>query len=160
MNIIFKNVISIDLANDYIVGMVLLEVASYTAMVFVWSSLTKGNPAYTLVQVATNDLIILVLYVPITALLLGIGGFLIPWDTLLISILLFIVVTLMLGMITRIIITKRKGTNYLEEKVVLKFNPITMIGLLLMLILLFMMQADLIISNPIHIILIAIPLVI
>lgn len=125
-----------------------------------WSSLTKGNPAYTLVQVATNDLIILVAYVPITALLLGIGGFSIPWDTLLISVLLFIVVPLAFGIITRVAVTRRKGVGYLEEKVIPKFNPITTIGLLLMLVLLFTMQADLIIENPIHILLIAIPLVI
>ena len=160
MRVVFKNVVPTDLAGDYIAGMVLLGVAPCTAMVFVWSSLTEGNPAYTLVQVATNDLIILVAYVPITALLLGIGGFSIPWDTLLLSILLFIVVPLLFGILTRVVITKRKGVGYLEEKVIPKFNPITTIGLLLMLVLLFTMQADLIIENPVHILLIAIPLVI
>lgn len=160
MYVIFKGVIPNDLGKDYVAGMVLLGVAPCTAMVFVWSSLSKGNPAYTLVQVATNDLIILIAFVPLVALLLGVGGFTIPWDTLLLSIVLFVVAPLLLAIITRIIITKKKGNNYLEEKVIPKFSPITTIGLLIMLVLLFIMQAEIIIENPIHILLIAIPLVI
>lgn len=160
MYVVFKNVISVELQKDYVAGMVLLGVAPCTAMVFVWSSLCKGNPAYTLVQVATNDLIILVAFVPLVALLLGVGGFVIPWDTLILSIVLFVVVPLVLSILTRTIISKKKGNEYLEKKIIQKFNPVTTIGLLIMLILLFTMQADLIINNPIHIIIIAIPLVI
>ncbi|MCM1514553.1 MAG: ACR3 family arsenite efflux transporter [Anaeroplasma bactoclasticum] len=160
MYAIFKGVIPSDLGKDYVAGMVLLGVAPCTAMVFVWSSLSKGNPAYTLVQVATNDLIILVAFVPLVAFLLGVGGFTIPWDTLILSIILFIVVPLILAIVTRVIITKKKEKEYLEEKIIPKFNPITTIGLLIMLILLFTMQAEIIIENPIHIILIAIPLII
>ena len=104
--------------------------------------------------------IILVAFVPLVALLLGVGGFVIPWDTLILSIVLFVVVPLVLSILTRTIISKKKGNEYLEKKIIQKFNPVTTIGLLIMLILLFTMQADLIIKNPIHILIIAIPLVI
>lgn len=156
---VFKNVISTDLAKDYLAGAVLLGAAPCTAMVFVWSSLSKGNAAYTLVQVATNDLIILIAFVPIVALLLGVGGFSIPWGTLIFSVVLFVVVPLALATITRIIIVNKKDEEYLNEKVIPKFNPVTTIGLLVMLVLLFTMQAELIISNPVHILLIAVPLI-
>ena len=152
--VIFKSVIPAELAKDYLAGAVLLGAAPCTAMVFVWSSLAKGNPAYTLVQVATNDLIILIAFVPIVALLLGVGGFTIPWGTLILSIVLFVVVPLLLATVTRIIVVKKKGVQYLDEKVVPKFSPFTSIGLLVMLVLLFTMQAELIISNPVHILLI------
>ena len=157
--VIFKGVIPEELAKDYLAGAVLLGAAPCTAMVFVWSSLAKGNPAYTLVQVATNDLIILVLFVPIVGLLLGVGGFFIPWGTLFLSIALFVVVPLLLATITRILIVKKKSVEFLDEKVVPKFSPFTSVGLLIMLVLLFTMQAELIIESPLHIILIAVPLI-
>lgn len=157
--VIFKGVIPADLAKDYLAGAVLLGAAPCTAMVFVWSSLAKGNPAYTLVHVATNDLIILVLFVPIVGLLLGVGGFFIPWGTLFLSIALFVVVPLLLATITRILIVKKKGVEFLDEKVVPKFSPFTSVGLLVMLVLLFTMQAELIIESPLHILLIAVPLI-
>ena len=157
--VIFKGIIPAELAKDYLAGAVLLGAAPCTAMVFVWSSLAKGNPAYTLVQVATNDLIILVAFVPIVALLLGVGGFTIPWGTLFLSILLFVVVPLVLATGTRIIIIKKKSVEFLDEKVVPKFSPFTSVGLLVMLVLLFTMQAELIVENPLHILLIALPLV-
>lgn len=157
--VIFKGIIPAELAKDYLAGAVLLGAAPCTAMVFVWISLSKGNPAYTLVQVATNDLIILALFVPIVGLLLGVGGFFIPWGTLFLSILLFVVVPLLLATITRIIIVKKKGVEFLDEKVVPKFNPFTSVGLLVMLVLLFTMQAELIVENPLHILLIAVSLV-
>lgn len=157
--VIFKSIIPAELAKDYLAGTVLLGAAPCTAMVFVWSSLSKGNPAYTLVQVATNDLIILALFVPIVGLLLGVGGFFIPWGTLFLSILLFVVVPLLLATVTRIIIIKKKSMEFLDEKVVPKFSPFTSVGLLVMLVLLFTMQAELIVENPLHILLIAVPLV-
>ena len=158
--VIFKNLIPDYLAKDYLAGAVLLGAAPCTAMVFVWSSLTKGNPAYTLMQVATNDLIILIAFVPIVGLLLGVSGITIPWLTLIFSVVLFIVVPLVLASITRTIVIKKKGLDYLNEKIIKKFNPITIIGLLLTLIIIFSLQADLIIENPLHILLIAVPLVI
>ncbi len=157
--ILFKNVIPFSLANDYLAGAVLLGAAPCTAMVFVWSSLTKGNPAYTLIQVATNDLIILIAFVPIVAFLLGIGGFAIPWSTLVLSVVIFIVIPLVLAIITRWLVIRYRSEEYLNTKVISRFNSITTIGLLLTLVLIFSLQANLIIQNPIHILLIAIPLV-
>lgn len=105
--IIFKAVIPGDLAQDYLAGAVLLGAAPCTAMVFVWSGLTKGNPAYTLVQVATNDLIILVLFAPIVGLLLGVSGIVVPWLTLFFSVFLFVVVPLFFASLTRHIMIKK-----------------------------------------------------
>lgn len=94
----------------------MLGAAPCTAMVFVWSHLTKGNPAYTVVQVATNDLLILVAFTPIVAFLLGLGGVAIPWDTLLLSVILFVVIPLLLGIITRQYVVKhKKGLQYFEN---------------------------------------------
>lgn len=157
--VIFKGLMP-DVGNDYLAGAVLLGAAPCTAMVFVWSSLTKGNPAHTLVQVATNDLIILIAFVPIVGLLLGIGGFSVPWLTLFLSVGLFVVVPLAAGILTRNILTKRKGADYLNNIFIPKFNSITIIGLLLTLVIIFSLQAELIINNPLHILLIAMPLVI
>lgn len=158
--VLFKNLIPETLANDYLAGAVLLGAAPCTAMVFVWSSLTRGNPAYTLVQVATNDLIILFLFVPIVGLLLGIGGITVPWGTLFLSVLIFVVIPLIAASLTRYYVIKHKGETYLNEKVIAKFSKTTIIGLLLTLILIFSLQSDLIIDNPTHILLISIPLII
>ena len=158
--VIFKSIIPENLQQDYLAGAVLLGAAPCTAMVFVWSSLTRGNPAYTLVQVATNDLIILVLFVPIVGLLLGISGIAVPWLTLFLSVLLFVVVPLVLASLTRYVVIKNHGLDYFNEHVVKRFSKITMCGLLLTLVLIFSLQSTLIIENPLHIILISIPLVI
>ncbi len=157
--IIFKGLIPADLAQSYLAGAVLLGAAPCTAMVFVWSHLTKGDPAYTVVQVATNDLIILIAFTPIVAFLLGVGGFTVPWDTLILSVILFVVVPLSLGIITRILVTKKKGVDYLQNKVIPKFSSVTTVGLLLTLVLIFSIQGNVILENPLHILLIAVPLV-
>lgn len=157
---IFSSLISPELAKDYVAGAVLLGSAPCTAMVFVWSHLTNGNPAYTVVQVATNDLIILVAFTPIVAFLLGITGVTIPWDTLILSVVLFVVVPLVGGVLTRSIMVKSKGKEYFEEVFIPKFNNVTIAGLLLTLILIFSFQGQVILQNPLHIILIAIPLII
>lgn len=158
--VIFKSMIPADLANEYLAGAVLLGAAPCTAMVFVWSYLTKGDAAYTLVQVAINDLIILVAFAPIVAFLLGISGVQIPWDTLLLSVFLFVVIPLLAGIITRIITVKRKGIEYFNNIFVNKFSNFTIGGLLLTLIILFSFQGETILNNPVHILLIAIPLII
>lgn len=158
--VVFKSVIPADLAKDYLAGAVLLGAAPCTAMVFVWSSLTNGNPAYTLMQVATNDLIILIAFVPIVRLLLGVSGITIPWLTLILSVVLFIMVPLIAASITRNVIVRKKGLDYLNEKVIKPFQPVTTIGLLLTLTIIFSLQADLIIENPLHILMIAVPLII
>ena len=158
--VIFKPLIPAELAQDYLAGAILLGAAPCTAMVFVWSYLTKGNAAYTVVQVATNDLIILIAFTPIVAFLLGGGGVTIPWDTLILSVVLFVVIPLAGGIITRNYITKKRGLDYFEKSFIPKFGNITTIGLLLTLIIIFSFQGDVILNNPLHIALIAIPLII
>lgn len=156
---LFKTIIPADLAKEYLAGAVLLGAAPCTAMVFVWSHLTKGNPAYTVVQVATNDLIILIAFTPIVAFLLGVSGVVVPWNTLLLSVTLFVVIPLAGGVLTRTIVIKSKGLEYFKNQFISKFNNVTIIGLLLTLIIIFSFQGDIILNNPLHIILIAIPLV-
>ena len=158
--IVFKNIIPSDLAKDYLAGAVLLGAAPCTAMVFVWSHLTKGNPAYTLVQVAVNDLILLVGFVPIVAFLLGVTDVTVPWDTLLLSVVLFVIIPFVAGYFSRTMIIKKKGLDYFENVFLAKFNGITIVGLLLTLVILFAFQGQKIIDNPLHIALIAIPLTI
>ncbi|MFI3312663.1 MAG: ACR3 family arsenite efflux transporter [Eubacteriales bacterium] len=158
--VVFKEFIPVELATDYLAGAVLLGAAPCTAMVFVWSHLTKGNPAYTVVQVATNDLIILVAFTPIVAFLLGVSGVAVPWDTLILSVVLFVVIPLAGGVLTRILVTKSKGKAYFEKQFIPKFSNVTIIGLLLTLTLLFAFQGSVILENPIHIVLIAVPLII
>ena len=158
-HVIFKNLIPPELAKDYLAGAVLLGAAPCTAMVFVWSHLTKGNPAYTVVQVATNDLIILVAFVPIVKLLLGISDVFVPWDTLFLSVVLFVVVPLVAGALTRGYMLKTKGQDYFENTFLPKFGNITIIGLLLTLVIIFSFQGNTILANPLHIGLIAVPLI-
>lgn len=158
--VVFRPFLSPDLAREYIAGAILLGAAPCTAMVFVWSELTKGDPAYTLLQVSINDIIVLFLYAPIVALLLGIGNVSVPINTLLLSIFVFIVIPLALGIIVRKYVVKKKGTTYFEKDFVNKFDGTTRIGLLLTLVIIFSFQGGRIISNPFHILLIAIPLII
>lgn len=158
--VIFKALIPAELAKDYLAGAILLGAAPCTAMVFVWSHLTKGNAAYTVVQVATNDIIILVAFTPIVAFLLGVGGVSIPWDTLILSVVLFVVIPLAGGVLTRNYVTRRRGLEYFQNRFIPKFGNITIIGLLLTLVIIFSFQGDVILDNPLHIFLIAIPLII
>ena len=158
--VIFKTFIPEDLAKEYLAGAVLLGAAPCTAMVFVWSHLCKGNPAYTLVQVAVNDLIILVAFIPIVTLLLGITGIAIPWNTLILSVVLFVVIPLVLAMFTRRIMIKRKGLDYFEKVFLKKFTSTTITGLLLTLVIIFSFQGDKILKSPFNILLIAVPLII
>lgn len=157
--VIFKTFITPNLATEYLAGAILLGAAPCTAMVFVWSHLTKGNPAYTVVQVATNDLIILILFIPIVKLLLGVSNVTVPWDTLVLSVVIFVVVPLLGGFLTRYFVIKKKGIEYFENRFIKKFDNATVIGLLLTLVLLFMFQGEVIVNNPVHILLIAVPLV-
>lgn len=157
---VFQSLITPDLGTEYLAGAVLLGAAPCTAMVFVWSTLTKGNPAYTVVQVATNDLIILIAFVPIVKFLLGVSNVIVPYSTLFISVGLFVVVPLVGGIITRTFMIKNKGQEYFEEVFIHKFDNITTVGLLLILVLIFASQTEVILSNPLHIVLIAVPLTI
>jgi ACR3 family arsenite transporter len=158
-NVVFKAFIPAELARDYVAGAVLLGAAPCTAMVFVWSNLTKGDPAHTLVQVSVNDLIILVLFVPIVSFLLGVTNIAVPWDTLFLSIVLFVVIPLAAGFLTRKLIIKKKGEEYFTNKFVPKFEGITTIGLLLTLIIIFSFQGDAILNSPLHVLMIAVPLI-
>ncbi len=158
--VIFKAFITPELATQYLAGAILLGAAPCTAMVFVWSLLTKGNPAYTVVQVATNDLIILIAFVPIVKFLMGVSNVSVPWDTLILSVVLFVVVPLTGGVLTRILISRRKGVEYFEKSFLPKFDGVTTVGLLLMLVLLFSFQGEVIINHPLHILMIAVPLII
>jgi len=158
--VIFKAFIKPELATGYLAGAVLLGAAPCTAMVFVWSLLTRGNPAYTVVQVATNDLIILVAFIPIVKFLLGISNISVPWMTLILSIVLFVVIPLGGGALTRMLVVKKRGLEYFQNTFVKKFNGVTIAGLLLTLVLIFSFQGEVIINNPLHIVLIAVPLTI
>ncbi len=158
--VVFKGFISPELATDYLAGAVLLGAAPCTAMVFVWSHLTKGNAAYTVVQVATNDLIILIAFTPIVAFLLGVGGVSVPWNTLILSVVLFVVIPLVMGVLTRVNVIKNKGEAYFNEKFIPKFSNVTIVGLLVTLVIIFSLQGDVILENPLHIVLIAVPLII
>jgi len=157
---VFKAFIPAELAKDYLAGAILLGAAPCTAMVFVWSHLTKGNPAYTVVQVATNDLIILVAFTPIVAFLLGIGGVVIPWGTLIVSVVLFVVIPLLAGILTRRLLTRTHGEEWFTGTFIPKFSGVTVSGLLLTLVIIFSFQGSVILENPLHILLIAVPLTI
>lgn len=157
--VVFKAFIPGELAQNYVTGAVLLGAAPCTAMVFVWSNLTKGDPAHTLVQVSVNDLIIIVLFVPIVSFLLGVNNIYIPWDTLSFSIILFVVIPLVAGFLTRTFMIKKKGEDYFNEKFIPKFDGITTMGLLLTLVIIFLFQGDVIIDNPFHVLMIAVPLI-
>lgn len=160
LKVVFKAFIPEDLATDYLAGAVLLGAAPCTAMVFVWSYLTKGDAGYTLVQVAINDLIILIAFTPIVAFLLGVSDVTVPYGTLILSTILFVVIPLTAGYLTRKSVIKNKGKDYFNNVFLKKFDNITIIGLLLTLVIIFSFQGEIIINNPVHILLIAIPLTI
>lgn len=160
LKVVFKAFIPGDLATEYLAGAVLLGAAPCTAMVFVWSYLTKGDPAYTLVQVAVNDLIILIAFTPIVAFLLGISDVTVPYGTLILSTILFVVIPLVAGYFTRKSVITNKGLEYFNDVFLKKFDNTTIIGLLLTLVIIFSFQGEIIINNPLHILLIAIPLTI
>jgi len=158
LKIIFGSILEPSLANEYIAGMILLGVAPCTAMVFIWSSLTKGDPNYTLVQVSINDLIMIVAFAPIAGLLLEISNVKVPWNILIGSVVLYILIPLVAGVITRkMLITtdKHKLTQLIHIA-----KPISIIGLLLTVIILFGLQSDTISSQLRDIVLISIPLTI
>ncbi len=160
LKVVFKVWIDTELANEYLAGAVLLGAAPCTAMVFVWSHLTNGDPAYTLIQVAVNDLIVLFAFTPIVAFLLGIANVIVPLDTLILSVILFVVIPLLGGFITRKKVIEKKGQDYFDTVFLKKFDKTTIIGLLFTLIIIFSFQGEIILSNPFHIALIAVPLII
>ena len=157
--VFFVNLISPDDSKQYIAGMILLGVAPCTAMVFVWSQLTKGYPNYTLVQVSINDLIMIFAFAPLAGLLLGLSEITVPWNTLIISVLLYVVVPLVAGLLTRAYFLKNNEMPRLDN-LIDRFKPLSIAGLLVTVILLFGFQANKILAQPQAIFLIAVPLVI
>ena len=145
-------------ASEYIAGMILLGVAPCTAMVFVWSQLVKGDPNYTLVQVSINDLIMVVAFAPIAAFLLGVTNVTVPWETLVLSTLLYVVLPLVAGVLTRSLLQKKSADAV--SQFVASVKPASIIGLISTVVLLFAFQAQTIIDKPLVIVLIAIPLII
>ncbi|MBL8965710.1 MAG: ACR3 family arsenite efflux transporter [Spirochaetaceae bacterium] len=159
LKIVFKALIPAGLATEYLAGAVLLGAAPCTAMVFVWSYLSDGDPGYTVVQVAVNDLVILFAFTPIVAFLLGVSDVRVPWDTLFLSVVLFVVIPLGAGALTRSRLIRRRGREWFEDLFVKKFDGITEGGLLLTLVIIFAFQGQVILANPLAILLIAVPLV-
>ena len=143
------------IGQDYVAGMILLGVAPCTAMVFVWSRLSDGDPNYTVVQVGVNDLIMVFAFAPIAALLLGVSDVLVPWDTMLAAVGLFVVVPLVAGWLTRVFL----GSAGRIERLEFKLKPVAITALIATVLLLFMVQAQAILANPLAIVLIAIPLI-
>ncbi|WP_324720853.1 ACR3 family arsenite efflux transporter [Salinimicrobium sp. HB62] len=157
---IFAAFIDPSMAGEYIAGAIILGAAPCTAMVFVWSYLTDGDPNYTLMQVSVNDLIILFAFVPIVGLLLGITDVVVPYETLILSILIYVVIPLVAGILTSRFLIRSRGSEWFTGKFLPKFKPVSIVALLLTLILLFAFQGENILNNPLIIFLIAIPLII
>lgn len=155
---IFAGLVSPQDASEYIAGMILLGAAPCTAMVFVWSQLTRGDANYTLVQVALNDVIMIFAFAPIVALLLGVADVIVPWETLLLSVLLYVVIPLIAGMFTRARLLARGGERALTSFTE-RVKPATVIGLVVTVLILFAFQGERLLAQPLVIVLIAIPLI-
>lgn len=155
----YSSYLSQELASEYIAGAILLGAAPCTAMVFVWSYLTKGDPEYTLVQVAINDLVLLVAFVPIVKFLLGVTSISIPYATLISSVVIFVVIPLAAGYLCNKFLIKSYGEKWFKDVFITKLKPISIIALLSTLVLLFAFQGEKIIASPFNIILISIPLI-
>ncbi len=156
---LFLPLIGPALASQYIAGVIILAAAPCTAMVFVWSYLSDGDPAYTLVQVSVNDLIMLVAFAPIVKFLIaGAAGLEVPFRVLLYSVLIFVVIPLTLGAISRVVLIRRKGAAWFERELMTRFAPVTIIALLATLVLIFAFQAENITTRWFHVLLIAVPI--
>jgi len=158
-NQVFTGLIDPERAQEYIAGLILLGAAPCTAMVFVWSQLTKGDPNYTLVQVSVNDLIMVVAFAPIVAFLLGVTDISVPWETLILSVVLYIVIPLIAGLLTRRAMIA-KGGEAAVTTFTARIKPASMVGLLVTVVLLFGFQGPVILSQPLLIALIAVPIII
>jgi ACR3 family arsenite transporter len=158
-NYVFAGLIDPAKAPEYIAGLILLGAAPCTAMVFVWSQLTKGDPNYTLVQVSVNDLIMVVAFAPIVAFLLGVTDITVPWETLILSVVLYIVIPLIAGAQTRRALMARRGEAAVADFTA-RIKPASVLGLLLTVVLLFGFQGQVIIAQPLLIALIAVPIII
>ncbi|MYL23934.1 ACR3 family arsenite efflux transporter [Halomonas alkaliantarctica] len=160
LTVLFRPFIAPDMANQYLAGAILLGAAPCTAMVFVWSYLTRGDAAYTLVQVSLNDVIMLFAFAPIVVFLLGVSNIQVPWNTVALSVVLYIIIPLAAGYLTRQTLIKKRGSEWYDDVFMKRIGPITPIGLIITLVLLFAFQGEVILQNPLHIVLIAIPLIV
>lgn len=159
--VLFRPLIGAELADQYVAGVIILAAAPCTAMVFVWSYLTRGDPAYTLVQVSVNDLLMLVLFAPIVTLLVsGASALTVPFMVLVYAVVCFIVIPLAAGVITRISLIRSRGPQWFETSFLPRFHPIAVMALLATLVLIFAFQADNITSRSLHVLLIAVPILI
>jgi ACR3 family arsenite transporter len=156
--VLFLPLIGEDLARQYTAGVIILAAAPCTAMVFVWSYLTDGDPAYTLVQVAVNDLLMLVLFAPLVGLLVGVSGLAVPFGVLLWSVAVFIVVPLTVGVLARAALIRHRGREWFEKEFLARFQPVAVTALLATLVLIFAFQGDNILNRPLHVGLIAVPI--
>jgi arsenite transporter len=160
-NHLFLPFIGRELAGQYTAGVIILEAAPCTAMVFVWSYLSDGDPAYTLVQVSVNDLIMLVAFAPIVKFLIaGAAGLDVPFKVLLYSVFIFVVIPLVAGSISRSVLIRRKGTEWFNNRFLAVLHPVTVLALLATLVLIFAFQAENITTRLFHVLLIAIPILI
>ncbi|MFN4020827.1 MAG: ACR3 family arsenite efflux transporter [Erythrobacter sp.] len=160
-DILYAGLLPRDDAQEYIAGLILLGAAPCTAMVFVWSQMTRGDPAYTLVQVSVNDLVMIVAFAPIVALLLGVTSIVVPWETLLLSVVLYVVIPLAAGALARRRVIARHGGDVAAvDAFTARLKPWSIIGLLATVVLLFAFQARTIIAAPLLIALIAVPIII
>jgi len=158
MNHIFRAWIAPELAKEYTAGLIILAAAPCTAMVFVWSYLTDGDPVYTLVQVAVNDLIMLVAFAPIVMFLCGVANVVVPSKVLITSVVVFIVIPLAAGWLTRTVLLKSQGRDWFEQKFLPKFHPVTIFALLLTLVLIFAFQAENLTTKWSAVLLLAVPI--
>jgi arsenite transporter len=160
LKVLFVDLIGVDLANQYMAGLILLAAAPCTGMVFVWSHIVEGDPAYTLVQVVLNDLIMLFAFAPIVILLLGLTKVSVPYDVVLMSVLMYLVVPLAAGLATRAVIVKRRGLPWLRQVYLPRIKPFTTAALPLTLVVIFAFQGEVLLAHPLHILLIAVPILI
>lgn len=158
MQVVFRAWIPPELAREYTAGLIILAAAPCTAMVFVWSYLTDGDPVYTLVQVAVNDLIMLVAFAPIVMFLCGVANVVVPSKVLITSVVVFIVIPLIAGWLTRTLLLKARGREWFEQKLLPKFHPVTIAALLLTLVLIFAFQAENLTSKWFAVLLLAVPI--
>ena len=160
LKIVFGSIIPEGDVQQYTAGLIILAAAPCTAMVFVWSYLTDGDPAYTLAQVAINDLIMLVAFAPIVMFLLGVADVVIPSRVLVTSVVVFIVIPLAAGFLSRYFLIRAKGAEWFETRFLARFHPVTVVALLATLVLIFAFQADNLTGKWLAVVLIAIPIIV
>jgi ACR3 family arsenite transporter len=157
-NVVFASILDPETQSEFIAGAVILGGSPCTAMVFVWSSLARGDANYTLAQVVLNDIILLFLYAPTTKLLLNISDIALPWDTVFLSVFLFVVVPFLMGVLTHLVVLRRDNGEEIMKRIQKFFHPVSAISLVVLVVFIFISQAAVIVDNPIHVLLTMVPL--